>query len=601
MANDINITNGSLLGFSYNIVDFGSDFRFGVRKVITVQVSELECGGKTTEGKIGKQAKVLDDLASTEDYINLTINGHKFTDKYQLSSFSLEEGNWQVVTQGTLTFEAYTKGSVSFEAGDNDYAGWGEILEYPDWRLMEDFSDDFEFQRSANSISYSHNVLIKFSAQKNGGNQGITPPLAAGLAIAKNLVDEMASRPDFNWLVETELQGLYSEMGPPHKRFITESVDEINSVVKVSEKFDAENIKSGTGSDYSFSATQTVELLETGIVNVSEKGKVIGLLGDKHRIIDEAALTREIGEAAKIGGRLEEVFNAHKVMWGEIYDCEEDIPDLVLNEEKSEVLLIEKGILRDSFRGVGSYEIKATNDQKISDKAIHEFVTTIEGIEYDSDAKPKSYLKASQRGTFTGASSDNKIPKGKTEDRDRPRFGEALTEWIDQKEDIKNVLRGCVGNNKVYSAALSNTYSPFKGTVAYGMEYSNEPKYGTVDTEYKQWTRQYNDAKTAHGERCVFQNTVQNVVNHPESVQLVQKRNTTQLPNANASHRLVGKRDTTLKKLTKEMLDADPDIQLKSLGPDGNNSKANPKKLKSADYTFNNDNDKILNVSFGWE
>ena len=84
-------------------------------------------------------------------------------------------------------------------------------------------------------------------------------------------------------------------------------------------------------------------------------------------------------------------------------------------------------------------------------------------------------------------------------------------------------------------------------------------------------------------------------------MQLVQERNTTALPNATASHRLVGKRDATLKKLTTEMLDGDPDIQLESLGPDGDNDKANPKRLKSADYTFNNDNDKILNVSFGWE
>ena len=591
------------MGFSYNVVDFGSDFRFGVRKVITVQASELECGGKTTEGKIGKQAKALDDLASTEDYINLTINGHKFTEKYQLSSFSLEEGNWQVVTQGTLTFEAYTKGSVVFETANNDYAGWGEILEYQDWRLIEDFNDDFEFQRSANSISYSHNVLIKFSAQKADDQQAITPPLGAGLKIAKNLVDNASSRPDFDWLIETELQGLYSDMAPPYKRLITESVDEINSVVKVSEKFDAENIKAGTGTadTYSFSATQTVELLETGIVNVSEKGKVIGLEGEAHRIINEGALDNEIDAAAEVGGRLQEVFNAHKVMWEQIYDCEKNIPSLVLNEEKSEVLLIEKGILRDSFRGTASYEIKATNDQKISDKAIHEFVTTIEGIEYDSDAKPEVYVKASQRGTFTGASSDNKIPGGGDDDRLRPRFQEALKEWFKKEEEIKNSLLYCVADSKIYPAALSNTYSPFKGAVGYSMEYSNEPKYGTIDTDYKQWTRQYNDAKNARGKRCVFQNTVQNVVNHPDSVQLVQERNTTALPNATASHRLVGKRDATLKKLTTEMLDGDPDIQLESLGPDGDNDKANPKRLKSADYTFNNDNDKILNVSFGWE
>jgi len=591
MSSTLTIKHGTLLGFSHNVVDFGSDFRFGVRKVITVQVSELACGEKVEEGKIGSQAKALDSLADTKDYFELTINGHTFSEEYQLTGFTLEEGNWNVVTQGTLTMEAYTKGFIDF-SNSEDYLGWKDISD-EDFSLMEDFNDDFEFSRSANSISYSHNVLIKFSARADGS--GITPPLGAGLSIANSLVNNAGARPDFAWLVESELDGLYADTGG-YKRFITESVDEINSVVKVSEKFNAENLKS----NYSFSAKQSVELLESGIVNVSEKGKVIGLSGQANRQINNAALEAEIKEAKRKGGRLEQVFNAHKANWAAIYKCDGGIPNLVMDKSGANVLLIKNGVTTDTFRGIASYDIQGTNDQRVTELAVHDYVKTIEGIDYDDDGDPKSYIRASQKGTFTGGASKNLIPPGGDE-KDRPRFKEALEAWEDEKQDIKDSLLECIDSTDAYPASLSNTWSPYKGSVGYSMEFSNEPKYGTDKTEYKLWTINYNDSKNASGERCVFQNTVQNVVNHPDQVQLVQKRNTTELPNASASHRLVGKRDTTLKKLAGDLLGGDPAIQLKDLGVDGNNSDANPKKLKSADYTFNNDNDKILNVSFGWE
>ena len=131
------------------------------------------------------------------------------------------------------------------------------------------------------------------------------------------------------------------------------------------------------------------------------------------------------------------------------------------------------------------------------------------------------------------------------------------------------------------------------------MTYSGEPKYGTTLTPYKLWTIEYNDAQNAQGNHCVFQNTVQNVVNHPQEIQLVQRRNTTQLPAASASHRMVGKRKATLGELTDALL---PLADLKDLEPDGEQLPTpNPKKVKSANYTFNDHNDKILGVSLGWE
>ena len=100
---DLEITDGTLLSFDYNIVDFDSNFRFGIRENITVSVTQLLCrtGGAAVEGQIGDQAKALDDLISTKDYIKLTLNGHAFSELFQLTNFTLNDGNWINATEGS--------------------------------------------------------------------------------------------------------------------------------------------------------------------------------------------------------------------------------------------------------------------------------------------------------------------------------------------------------------------------------------------------------------------------------------------------------------------------------------------------------------------
>lgn len=586
---DLEITDGTLLSFDYNIVDFDSNFRFGIRENITVSVTQLLCrtGGAAVEGQIGDQAKALDDLISTKDYIKLTLNGHAFSELFQLTNFTLNDGNWINATEGSLTLQSYRTGNVTDKIFDSyeDYAGWDGLIA-PEF--IEEFSDDFSFKRGANGISYSHDIKIKFAAINPVNGQHITPPLTAGLEVAQYLI---LNRPEFSWLKEPELQGLYTDIGTDCKRLITESVDEINSTVSVSESFDAENIKSESDCLYSFSATQAIEVKEDGIINVSENGVVINLkLGEKNqRANPEDCLQGEIVNATSPSGRLQQMFTFYKNKLGADYECISEIDPLVVDEDGN-LLLIEKGITRDLFRGKANYSIKATNDQKITEDARHDYVTTIEPLQFDLDSDCQPFLKVKQSGSFTGHSKDGKNLTIVNGQEVRPRYEKAKKAWKDAKEDIKASVQACAELEESYPVILSNSHSPFKGKVSYDLEYSQEPKYGTLSTPYKMWTYSYSDNFTAEGGDCVFQHTLQNVANNKTGAQILQQRNTTELPNSTMNQRMVGKRGKPVADLAALMA---PKAEPQFTG--------GPKTLKDCSYTFNPENDIILDANFTWE
>jgi hypothetical protein len=555
-------------------------------------------------GNIGDQAKRLDDLIATKDYIKLTINGHEFTERFQLTNFTIGEGDWLNVTEGTISLESFREGINPSELAseEENYEGWEGLAGSA--QFIEEFSDDFSFERSANSTSYTHSVKIKYAAINPENGQHITPPLTAGLTLAQTLVDN-ETRPAFLWLVEEDLQGLYYNTKTPNcKRLFTESVDEINNTVSVTESFNAENIKTDTGGSdpYSFSAKQTIDISEDGIITVGERGTVINLLldtDDNTRAGPGAALLIELVNAIKPEGRLQAIFEAHKQGWMEEKECIDKIEELVTVKEGDDagnLVLIERGIVTDLFRGQATYSIKGTNDQKIADFAKHEYTTTIEAEQYDTSDACLPWIKARQQGTFTGhdpAGVNLAIQAGQ---KIKPRFDNAVVAWQQEKDDIKTNLKHCTGGNPfAYQVVMNNTYSPEKGQLAYDIQYSSEPKYGTTDLAcpYKQWTYSYSDDFTADSSNCVFQHTLQNVPNHENKIQVLQKRNTTALPNSTASHKLVGKRNAKIGDLAFEIQDnALTNVPRFDGGP---------KTLKDCSYTYNPENDIIFEASFSWE
>ncbi len=626
------LTQATVLSFSYSTERFDGNLRFGIRKRVTIRTTNLNCGNKGTEGQIGDQVKTLDDLIATKDYIELSVNGKTFTDeRFQLTSFNIEEGNWTSATSASLTLESWQDGQLETQVGtpntqpDENYAGWN--LTEPEWKWLESFSDNFSFNRAGNSISYEHSVNFKFAAIAEIPNAEISPPITLGLKYATEML-ESSSRPAFDWLLDaattqdlppsTEshgLQSLYSDIGPSdsttYKRFLTENVDEINSSVTVTESFSAKNVVPESGGDnYSFSATQSFELTENGVINVSEQGEIIGLVAAEDGILRTSAfplVSVEKGKAtaALPDGRLQNIFKKHTDQLtaadqDELLQCTGTIPPLVTKSDGS-LVLIEDGVTVDDFRGTASYSIKATNDQKIGELASHVFTRTVAAITPENwlaaDINNDAYYKISQNGTFIGVESKNLVLEGNK--KERPRYDAALKAWTDNVSLIKAYLRNqlSLAADK-YPASLSNTYNKFEGQVGYTIEYSTEPKYGTTAAaDYKSKTFNYTDTYTIGDDAvegvadCLRQYSLQNVVNHE---QVLQERLTTQPPAANASYHLVGHRSTTLQQALAHFEDANSPLPQQA-------AVNGPKTLDTCNYTFNANNDKVLDINFTWK
>ena len=508
----IDITDGTILSFNYQTVNFDSGFRFGVRKNITVQVSKINCGA-ASQGTIGEQAQELDDYAKAKDYIRLTVNGHEFEERFQITGFNLDEGDWTQITDGSITLESFEAGNLhnlTETSSGEDYAGW--FLAGEDGgaaRFLEDFSDSFTFNKKANGISYRHDVNFKFAPLVVANQPQISPPLTAGLQQAKLMLID-PSRPNFNNIVHSAFfKFFYDEVGPTHKRIITESVDEINNTVSATESFDAENLKDDN--NYSFSAQQTMEITDQGIINISEKGTVIGLTTEGVtipgssssatnvlRADPEIYLQTEIDNAINASdGRLINMFDAHKAQMAaeSPIDCVDGIPDLKANED-GKLVLLEKGINRDLYRGKASYSIKVTNDPKIEENAMHEYTKTINAImmqksmdpDDSGEGGPFPYFKISQQGTFTGFTSTN-VAYDADGKKERPKFGEAKKAWDAARGNIKDQLRGDIQvSSEQYPAELATTYNAYKGSITYSITYSSEPKYGLESDPFKSAT-----------------------------------------------------------------------------------------------------------------
>ena len=588
----LNISDATVLAFDYEVVNFQSAYRFGIRENITVSVSKIKCGAGE-QGSIGEQAKILDDLVATKDYIALTIHGHEFEHLFQLTSFTIDEGDWTLSTSGTLTLQSFHEGNVSTgDAQENeDYAGWENLT---DAQYLENFKDNFSFKRQANGISYNHDIEIKFASINPVNGQHITPPLTAGLELAQNLI---TTRPVFDWLKEPQLQGLYSDIGNNCKRLITESVDEINNTVSVTETFNAENIKDESSCLYSFSAVQGIEITEEGIINVSEQGVVINLRTGtlSRRGSPEDCLELELNEAIKPGGRLQKMFDYYKPKLMEGRECKSEIKDLV-TDTGGNLILIEKGIVRDTYRGRANYSIKATNDQKINEDAVHEFTTTIESINPGS-GPCDSFLQVTTQGSFTGNDAEGRNFIENNGVIEWIKYDKAKEAWDDKKDEIKTDLKECADvSESKYHVSISNTHSKYKGKIAYNIKYSQEAKYGDLGTPYKLWTYTYQDeftqgdAKEDGAAECLWQHTLQNVINRDQKTQVLQERNTTILPSSTMTQKMVGKRGRKIKELTNVMK-----------GKASPKNKKGPKTLTDCNYTFNPENDIIVDATFTWQ
>jgi hypothetical protein len=631
----LEIEKPTLLSFSYTPERFGGEFTFGTRLVLRLEFAGIDVTGINKQ--VGTQVSNLYGLANTGDYCKVKLGENLITDSLgvvalaKITSFNLQEGDWTQFTAGNITLEIFDKLN-SVGPGGVDYPEFGVSFADFDARFLEDFTEEFSFEQGPNSINYNHSINLKFSeavahaANNPPGRDALrSEAVIAASKIAKSFVQDPAKRPAFAWLNDVNFQDLYSDINNTYKRYFTETHDQLNNSVSIVETFDAQNLKGDAGSKYSFFATQNFSVDEKGVITVAEKGEIIGLVLGGEGVtaaqdvipnLPETELQTELTNATTpTTGRLDKMFIDYRNKYPQ--EKRDAIPDLNKDNDGN-ILLIEQGITRNLFEAKISYDIKATNDATQSGgNCKHEFTKTLRVAEQqvwydDTDPAFRPYFTITQQGTFTGNDIEVAKPdeEGAVKGKKMPIYDKAVECWVNQKEGIKTSLRNDIGveSPQKYHVEISNTYSPIKGQVGYNISYSSAPAYAPIDKPYKKLsfnrqiidpTQSTEDLDSGSPDPSLYQYNVENVINHPQETQLVQKRKTVQEPSSALKLDVVGKRSVTLGELCSPFGFMGENDERGNPIIDPENSKCS--YIESCSMTWNDENDKKLTLNITWK
>lgn len=586
MSSILTINDATTLSVGTEPQRFDSDFRFGTRKNITVEVVKLD---SVNVSGIGNCADTADALRKTKNWDALKINGIDFG-RAKLTDFNLEEGNWVQYTKATLTLQVYEEGDLENMEGDY-YKGLTKLKDQGEF--LDDFSEDFSFERSPDSTSYTYSLTLKFSsaAQISTSDSCIDGEVTLAYDCAREIINgESAARPQFA-LIDSEVKALYSDYAKGKKRLLRESVDLLNKTCTFTEEFKAYNIDSS----YSSIIRQSLNLGEDGIVTVKENGKLLGLstkTGDEiARVLP--SVDSEIEEAIALpSGRLKEVFDAYTANW----KCKE-VPDLVANDSNTKLIVIKKGRVFDEFRGEASYDITCTNNQKYKEDVIHEYTVVTEKVQgRKADATTEKY-RAKESGTITGKT------VGEV-DKDSDLDGDIS--WKKVKEYWESILGadGFVepdggGTPRIKDilttpsprlVSNSTVKSPWKVQIGYNQMVSEAPQFAENGGFAKSITLK--EGKTV----SVQKHKVGDVINAKR--QILQKREAFSRDALTANIEMVGKRHATLGNL---LTLAKTKLNDATYWPTEAKPQDSYTYINNCTYSFSDDNDIKLNLNIGWE
>lgn len=417
----MNFENASVLDFNRTNNFFDSDFRFGANTSYSVEGYLLDLSN--TAGVSGVLEASEFFRTGLQDYQDITINGENFG-KGRVSNFSVNESDWVKYTTYNLSIEGFESGNLSNFTGSY-YSGVSQISgQLAASYLLEEFSEDFNFDRSDDTYSYSHSINVKYGS----GDNILISPIDRAKALATYI---MTSAPKFG-LIDSEVSGMYDNN---YKEYFSENIDQINNTYSVSKTFNSLN----PSGDYSLTLSHSFDLNEQGITNVSEDCNI-----KVHTTPKKTALVSAIAtEIAKSYNRCLDVFNA--------YSSSTAIKSTALSTNKS----------INNFNGEGGYNVVYTNDP-----AFNNIYTWIYTHQIDKNG---SFYTVSEEGDIQGLGKDSST-----------KFSNAESIYPTIKAGIAarlNSYYSDFGNGTLYLSTKSENKNQFNGNIGYNHEYTDEPSH----------------------------------------------------------------------------------------------------------------------------
>ena len=474
VLNTVTISNAENLGYSRRSGFFGGSIPF--KRVITVTVQAVT-GNITNNGSVVSQISDLFDIRDKNDYSYLTING-KTVGQVKITGFTLPSSTFSTTASCTVTFEK--------SEGDQDLTSIGaDFLDYEsafsNSSLVKSISESINISRGENTISYSKEISIQFGDELQ--LQSSEEPLVKEAQRFAKDIFETDESSGYSYLTTLESEAdIRALLDGGYKKFRSESLNLITNECSFSEKLTAQNIVS-SGIDYSHSATQSISINQIGVFEVSERGKIQGLIeprmeGANHGYEEEVARSNpniydRLAQLAEdtVGNRETQ---GSKNDFSQEPGCDADVPGFFT--------IIRKTI--NSFEGVIEYEATTTNDPKYENHGggvMYEYEQSVQRTE-------QGFYFATERGSISGLSStiyDSSQDGLKV----YPKYREAVDFYETVSSSIDSRTKGLIDNPSSFPTTRTETHNPFQGTMSYERTFSNDPKFASQSDGIKTITR----------------------------------------------------------------------------------------------------------------
>ena len=419
----MNLENTRVLNLSRTNEFFDSDFRFGSKVSYDIQGYLLDLGNSIgVSGVLGASEFFRTGL---KDYQDIIINGDNFG-KGRVLNFEVDESNFVQYTTYNLSIEGFESGNLYNLSGEF-YEGFSKLTsEMTPSYLLEDFSEDFNFNRSDDTYSYTHSVNIKFAS----GDNVLISPIDRAKALATHIMT--GSNPSFGFL-DNQTSGLYTGN---FKVYFDENYDKINNTVSIVKKFNSLN----PSGDYSISMRHALNRQENGVTNVSENVDI-----KTHSLPKRTSLQNVMNNEISLSfSRASGVYSHHR--------------SANSYELKSQPRAISKNL--NFYEGVGDYSVEYTNDPAFNLNYTWVYTHQID--------KNGAFWNIEENGDIQGLGNSPQI-----------KFLNASNGFDDIKTGIFYRTSGFysneVGDNQIFLIEKTENKNQFNGTITYSNQYTDEP------------------------------------------------------------------------------------------------------------------------------
>lgn len=415
----LNLPNVSLLGLSQNSNFFGAGFHYSTTRNLTINGNITDLGNSFGISGIwtGTQG-LFETIQNNKEFSEIILNGFTFGTG-RINSFSFDAGFDVFKKEYTATLEVFETGNL-FNLTGTYYSG----VNFENSQYLQDFSEAYTLNKAQNGgYNYAHNANVRFNSGVGNLNANIA---------AKNLVRSLFTGSAIGFAFYS---GFTSKLG---KRIYNESYNLINNTCQFDESF---SFDSDQG-NYSVTRTNEFNLGENGIITVSEGANLRGIVRPTFQSAIDA-LNLEIGGSY---ARCTGVFGAYA---GANYSP-------LLRSE------IDRTTQLDLFGNTLNYNIVYTND--IQNSGTYFWNYTQQFTRQDGDSLFSENGNVVGRGgnrptAYINAKNGFNVVKNGI-------FNRALSYYINE-----NALTG------IFVASRDETYSPQKGTISYGWNFTNEATF----------------------------------------------------------------------------------------------------------------------------